>query len=186
MDSSNLKIICYTGGSCGDLVTALIDPTDAMLNTEFKTVIHAEERTKLKKPHLFNTAEEKISYVNEIGTCYRSIPSHDLDFHVLQSHNFISITIQDKSTALWAAERFKRCHRPHVWKEMQNKCSASSVSDYADILIHYSNMVKTRTSKLIKLEDIVSGNLIKTLEDIANLSISEQGRAFYQSWLDVQ
>lgn len=186
MDSSNLKIVCYTGGCCGDLVAALIDPTGSTLNTEFKTVIHNVDRLKLKKPHVFNTVKDKISYVKEMSTSYLSIPSHDLDFHVLQQHSFIAITVHDKNTALWAAERFKRCHRPHVWEEVQNQCGAASVSDYADMLIDYSNMVKNYTDQLIKLEDIVSGHLVQPLQNIIENSISQKGKSFYQQWLEIQ
>ncbi len=186
MDPSSLKIVCYTGGTCGDLVTALIDPLDATLNSEFCTVIHDTQRAKLKKPHLFDNDQEKIIYLLEISKHYRSVPSHDLNFHVAQQHDFISITVVDRDVAVWAAERFKRCHRPHVWEEMQKVCGAKSIEDYAEILIHYSAMVQKHTAKLIQLEDIVSGKLIKSLEDLLKVDLPEHSKNFYQAWLDMQ
>lgn len=186
MAADLLNIVCYTGGTCGDLVTAVIDPTGAELNRGLKTVMHCPQRAKLKKPHLFASTEEKICYINTVNSQYQSIPSHDLDFHVSQRHSFISITVQNSSTALWAAERFKNCHRQHVWEEMQKFCGATSVNDYADILIHYSNMVRTHTTKLIQLEDIVQGNLTSVVEGITGMPVSESGKVFYQSWLEIQ
>lgn len=186
MAADLLNIVCYTGGTCGDLVTAVIDPTGAELNHDLKTVMHLAQRAKLKKPHLFASTEEKVCYINEVKSQYQSISSHDLDFHVSQRHSFISITVQDPSTALWAAERFKNCHRPQVWEEMQKFCGATSVKDYADILIHYSNMVTDHTTKLIQLEDIVQGKLTSVIEDIIEIPVSESGKAFYQSWLEIQ
>ena len=38
MDDDNLKIVCYTGGTCGDLISALIDSSGSKLNHIFKTV----------------------------------------------------------------------------------------------------------------------------------------------------
>lgn len=186
MEPGDLKIICYTGGTCGDLVTAVIDPTGATLNQRLNTVTHTAYRTKLKKPHLFFNNDEKLQYLGDIKSQYQSIPSHDLDFHVSKKHDFISITVQDKNIALWAAERFKNCHRPHVWEEMQRVCGANSVDDYADILIHYSTAVKNHTNKLIQLEDILAGKLIESLELGLSLTISEQGKDFYHSWISVQ
>lgn len=186
MEPNLLNIVCYTGGTCGDLVTAVIDPKDATLNHKLKTVIHHAQRSKLKKPHLFSSIEEKVSYISEVKPQYQSIPSHDLDFHSSHQHNFISITVEDPSIALWAAERFKNCHRPYVWEEMQKFCGATSVKDYADILIHYSNMVKSHTTKLIRLEDIVLGKLISVVEDIIDMPVSKASKIFYQSWLEIQ
>lgn len=186
MDSNSLKIICYTGGTCGDLITALIDPVDAVLNSELGTVTHTVDRAKLKKPHLFNNNLEKANYLLEAASHYRSIPSHDLDFHVEQQHDFMSITVNDPTIAVWAAERFKKCHRPHVWAEMQKVCGAKSIEDYANILIHYSNMVQKHTNKLIQLEDIVSGQLINVLEKLISTELSDHSKNFYQAWLDMQ
>jgi hypothetical protein len=43
--------VCYCGGTCGDLISALIDNSDAYLHNN--TVKHASLRERLKKPHQF-------------------------------------------------------------------------------------------------------------------------------------
>ena len=181
MDTTTLKIICYTGGTCGDLIAAMIDSTD----TEFEssTVMHVQHRQRLKKPHTFANDEEKDQYIQEIAGQYCSIPSHDLAYHVRRSHGFISITVQDFNVAMWAARRFRGLHRPHVWQEMQTACGASSTEDYAQLLIDYSNMVVNHTMDVVKLEDIRNGH---ALDALSKLGINSQHKNLYHNWLDLQ
>jgi hypothetical protein len=178
MESDDLRIICYTGGTCGDLLSAMIDPTDVEL--EFGAISHVMERQRLKKPHTFANHEEKDQYIVTIAKQYLSIPSHDLDYHVSRSHKFIAITVQDLSIAVWAANRFRSMHRPHVWEEMQSNCGASTIEDYAQMLIHYSNMVVNHTENIVKLEDILAGQAIDSLE---KLGINNLDKNLYQTWL---
>jgi hypothetical protein len=181
MDSNSLKIVCYTGGTCGDLIAAMIDSTHARFQNT--TVIHSADRQRLKKPHTFANDEEKDQYITEISSRYQSIPSHDLDYHVRRSHRFIAITVQDFKTAMWAARRFRLLHKPHVWQEMQTACGASSIEDYAQLLIDYSNMVVNHTTDIVKLEDIHNGRAIQALN---KLGINYQYKNLYQNWLDLQ
>lgn len=184
MDANTLKIICYTGGTCGDLITAMIDYRDAKF--DFKAVIHNEERRQLKKPLTFTNDEEKDIYIQQISKQYNSIPSHDLDYHVKRKHQFISITVEHPKVALWAATRFKQLHRPHVWEEMQRACGSNTVKDYAQILIHYSNMVKSHTDQIITLESIKKGNAIEELEKILRYDLTVGGKNLYRNWLNLQ
>lgn len=186
VESNSLKIVCYTGGTCGDLITALIDPTDVEFNTLLKTLNHNITRLKLKKPHLFLSNKEKDSYLQEISKQYTSIPSHDLEYHAQQNHSFISITVNDFDVALWAASRFKNCHRPNVWKEMVAKCGAESINDYAQILIDFSQLARQHTDKLVKLEDIKQGNVIEPLEKILDYRLPSTNKNIYYNWLKMQ
>lgn len=186
MVPNNLKIVCYTGGTCGDLITALIDASNIKFDFFLKTLIHDPTRSQLKKPHLFSSNEDKDSYLQDISKQYNSVPSHDLEYHTLRGHLFISITVEDFDTALWAAQRFKDCHRAHVWEEMINKCGAKSVKDYAQILIDFSRLVRQHTDKIVKLEDIKNGNVIEPLEKIINHSLPQKNRNIYRNWLDIQ
>lgn len=176
-----VNVICYTGGTCGDLVTALIDSKNSRFYQT--TVIHDQDRTKLKKPHLFNNDSEKDQYVNDIAKQYLSIPSHDLNYHINRQHNFIGITVQNHKIAKWAASRFKKLHRPHVWEEMCTACGAKTLDDYAQILIDYSSLVSQYTDKLIKLEDIIDG---KAINSLANLGIADCNKNLYNNWLALQ
>ena len=183
MDNNNI-IVCYTGGTCGDLITAMIDHRDATFNST--SVVHNEPRRQLKKPMSFANDETKDIYLQQILKQYNSIPSHDLDYHVKRKHQFISITVEDPTVALWAATRFKLLHRPHVWNDMQRACGASTIEDYAQILIHYSNMVKMYTDQIITLESIRHGTAILELEKLMHSKISTGGKNFYQTWLRLQ
>lgn len=180
MDPNNY-IVCYTGGTCGDLITALIDSTDAQIKNG--AVIHLAGRSRLKKFHLFNSTEEKNSYLTDIFQQYNSIPSHDLDYHVRQQHNFVSIVVNSFKTAQWAAKRFKSLHRPHVWEEMAKTCGAESVDDYGQLLLHYSAMVKKLTAHTLSLEKILNGYIVDDLENIIGQQLSNDSKLFYQLWL---
>jgi hypothetical protein len=173
------NIVCYTGGACGDLITALIDSSDVVLNNN---VVHLPaERSKFKKPFLFNNELEKNLYLVEMKKRYRSIPSHDIEYHKDNSHDFIGITVTDYNLAVWAAQRFKKLHRDHVWEEMTKSCGANSVSDYAQILIDYSKMSEKFTNRIVRLEDIVNGNAIKSLSSF-NIKVSDEAAKFYDTW----
>lgn len=181
-----LIIVCYAGGTCGDLVTAMIDPTEAIINTNLGTIEHVEFRRQLKKPHLFSTNEEKDRYLISVKEKYKSIPSHDLDFHVARGHKFVSITVEDFDVAIWAAERFKKCHRPHVWEEMKKFCGADDIAGYAQIMIDFSKVVVQHTNNVVKLEDIKTGKVIPALQSILGYELDAENKDFYNNWLNVQ
>lgn len=184
MDSTNLKIVCYTGGTCGDLITAMIDPRDTAFRDQ--AVRHDTQRQRLKKPLSFANDSEKDDFIQQIQQQYASIPSHDLEYHVRRGHKFISVIVQDFDTARWAADRFKRLHRPQVWDEMQRACGATTVDDYANMLIDYSNMVKRHTDLVIHLESIVQGQAVPAVESILGYKLDKPGHNIYQNWLWLQ
>jgi len=176
-------IVCYTGGTCGDLLSALIDPQDACV-LENGTVLHVPERVRLKKPHLFASDDEKDQYIRSVE--YRSISSHDTDYHVRQNHPFLSVRVQSMPTAIWAANRFKSLHREHVWAEMQRRCGADNIKDYAQTLIDYGNMIVQRASVFITMEEILKGSAIEFLVHNLNIEISCQSKDIYDRWLSMQ
>ena len=177
-----IDIICYTGGTCGDLITALIDSRGAYFKG--KAMMFDLERMQLKKPHMFNSHTEKDQYIANMSVKYQSIPSHDLDYHVQGKHAMIGITVQDMDTALWAAERFKQLHRPHVWLEMQTACGANSVGDYAQIMIDFSNQLQQHTDRTVSLESIRAGTVLDQLGQLTTLSPTSKN--LYQNWQDLQ
>jgi hypothetical protein len=184
MDTRDLKIVCYTGGTCGDLITAMIDHRDSTFY--FKAVMHDTQRQRLKKPLSFTNDEEKDVYLQQISGQYNSIPSHDLDYHLKRKHQFISIAVEDPKVALWAANRFKHLHKPHVWQEMQQACGSTTVEDYAEILRHYSDMVRQHTDKIISLESIRQGRAIEELESVLSIQVDRSGQNLYRNWLLLQ
>jgi hypothetical protein len=176
-----MKIICYTGGTCGDLLTAMIDPTD--IDTASGRIILTAPRSRLKKPQAFRCDLEKDQYLDQIGQEYASIPSHDLDYHIRAGHNFISITVTDFDLAVWAANRFKQIHKPHVWEEMQKFCGATTIEEYAQRIIDYSNLVRYHTDSIVPLEKLVSGQAIDLLSRFVDTDINAD---IYKNWLEHQ
>lgn len=177
-----MEIVCYLGGTCGDLVAAVIDPTGARLLGP--AVHHASDRVRLKKPHLFDDNTAKDTYLRSVSA--NSISSHDLDYHVRRKHNFITIVISNRPAADWAAERFRALHRPEVWQEMQEKCGAQDVDGYAQIMLDYSNMVIQHAWKHVNLEDIIAGRLISVLQQDFGIIPSPRAQDFYRHWIESQ
>ena len=179
MGHSKMNIVCYTGGTCGDMISAILDPN----GTRFRhTAVMMDDpnRSRLKKPYLFQSDLDKDQYLIEIEKKYQSIPSHDLDYHVRKKHNFIGITVQDQAVALWAAKRFKQLHRAHVWEEMVAACGANTVEDYAQIMIDFSNLVKLHTDRTVTLESIRAGTALD------NPILKTANKNVYRNWMDLQ
>ena len=126
-----IEIICYAGGTCGDLIAALIDSKGAYFRN--KAVMFKQERLRFKKPHAFADDEERDQYLAEMTLKYKSIPSHDLQYHLRRKHNFIGITVSDWNTAQWASKRFKELHQSHVWEDM----IAASGADFYTVAKRY-------------------------------------------------
>jgi hypothetical protein len=176
-----IEVICYTGGTCGDLISALIDP--AGVEFSHSMVMHLEDRRRLKKPHMFDSDLDKDNYMKYVNEKYLSIPSHDLDYHVRRNHTFVGITVKDRNIATKAATRFKKLHRDEVWASMSKACGAQTIDDYAQILLDYSNMVKQHTDRTIQLERIFNGDAVRCLEE---LGINNCKEHIYKNWLDIQ
>lgn len=177
------EIVCYNGGACGDLIVSLIDATDVDLDIANGKIVLSSERIRFKKPHSFANDDEKDKYLDFISNKFMSIPSHDLKYHLDRSHDILGITVDDYKIALWAAIRFKNLHRPHVWQEMSKFCNGDSIEKYAQIMIDFSKVLRLNTNKIIRLEDIVSGQLISKLESVINKEISIDLANIYINWL---
>jgi hypothetical protein len=173
-----MNIICYTGGTCGDVITALFDSTGTSYRGN--TVMIDADRSRLKKPHEFANNTDKDQYLMEMVTKYQSIPSHDLAFHALRQHEFIGITVNDRAVALWAAQRFKDLHRPYVWAEMTAACGIDTVEDYAQMMLDFSNLIVQHTNKIVTLESIRAGTALQ------NPILENANKDFYNTWLQLQ
>ena len=166
----NLTIVCFTGGTAGDIISEILDPRDLTL-----------ERQKLKKPHLFKTDLEKDLFLQT--TEYSSIPSHDFAYHRSRSHKLLGIVCRDMPTALWAANRFKQLHRPHVWKEMTAFCGADTVEAYAEMILDFGNMLASYTSNVLYLDNIIKGYAVENLKELGYLT---PGVNNYKEWINTQ
>lgn len=166
------------GGMFGDLIAGMLDPTDAEIRSN--RIRHPKERCRLKKPHSFANDLEKDRYVSAIFDQYRSIPSHDLDYHINKRHQFLTITVTDEKIALEAATRFQNLHETHVWEEMQKTCGAATVTDYANLMFDYSKHAKRYTDLVLPIEDIYNRTAAFTLTKLGFV-INKDGRDFYDA-----
>jgi hypothetical protein len=170
------------GGTCGDLVTALLDPFCIELGKKGNVVI-SDGRSLLKKPHLFPSDKDKDRYLEETFSWCNSLPSHDLDYHARQHHKFIGISVNTRNCAQWAAIRFQALHRPAVWEEMVRSCGATDVDGYAQMILDFSNMLAMHTQDVLSLEDILAGNAITRLSEIIKNQINSEAHILYDNWL---
>lgn len=180
MDQNGI-VVCYMGGMFGDLIVGTIDSLDAKFKNS--RIEHNINRTKLKKPHSFASIDKKDDYLTEIFTQYKSIPSHDLEYHINSKHRFLGITVSDRKLAIKAAARFQCLHAPHVWEEMRAKCGANSTNEYAERMIDYSWLVKQHTDLIMPLEDIYKGRAVETLKSFG-ITIGYREKNFYVNGLD--
>lgn len=181
VENSQVNIVCYTGGACGDLITALIEVGDTQIAGSAVKI--NKDRLKLKKPYLFSSDQEKDAYLNLVRSKYKSISSHDFEYHKKNNHKIIVIDVDDWDNALWAARRFKNLHKDVIWKQIMSDCNISSVTDYAKLMIDFSQMATNYATCSIKLSDITNGNLIEKLHTVYKLQLDSSAEQFYKKWL---
>lgn len=186
--AGDLKIlpVVYMGGTCGDLITAMIDMRDVTFDAVFPKIKMPMDRQRLKKPHTFSDDTEKDKYLNDIAMIYTSISSHDIDYHVRRKHRFVGIRVRDSNTAIWAAKRFQNVHRPQVWQSVSRACNIDTVEQYAQLMIDYGNMISQHTSSILELEDIVSGQVVSILENIIGCRLGRDAVNCYCNWQHLQ
>jgi hypothetical protein len=171
-------IVCYMGGTCGDLIAAMIDGRDVDVSGQ---AMHPAQRQRLKKPHLFANEIEMDLYLAQISKTYRSIPSHAIEYHMNQKHDFLGIDVSDWDTAIWAATRFKKIHAPQVWQEMTKHCGAATVEAYAENLIDFGSLIRQHARHVIPLEYIRNGRAVDRLSSI--ISLDKSAHNLYKQWL---
>lgn len=171
------------GGTCGDLITMLLDPYYTQTTAQGSVQLQ-DNRSRLKKPHLFTDDAEKDRYLEHIFSRYYSIPSHDLNYHIRRHHKFIGIAVNTLDAAYWAADRFKRLHRPEVWDQVMQVTGIEDTSEYAQMMLDFSNLLVKHTTSVLLLEDILAGNAIAKLTELGSVPASSNTmEEIYQDWL---
>jgi hypothetical protein len=160
-------IVCYVGGTAGDVISQILDPSELTLH-----------RQKLKKPHLFANDQEKNLFLETSN--FASVPSHDFEYHSNYNHKLLGIVCRYRSDSLWAAHRFKKLHRPQVWKEMTTFCGADTEEAYAQAILDFGNMLANYTSNVLYLDDVINGCAIDRLHE---LGYQTPGEYKYKKWL---
>ena len=176
-------IICFAGGTYGDIVTVMLDSKNCKLVQDkgYPIFTLPKDRIKLKLPHLFLNAEEKNNYIKQMNKKYLSIPSHDLDFHLQNKHNFFGVVCEDKNLRLKASKRFKT-----LYQNPENMSNSTSIEQYANDILEMSKKIINSGNQYIDLAQIISGNLIDVIERKHNIEINEKNKNFYKNWLKLQ
>ena len=160
-------IVCFVGGTAGDIIAQILDPQEL-----------TPARQQLKKPHLFANDTDKDLFL--ATTEFTSVPSHDFDYHHRRQHNILGIVCRNLFQAQWAAERFKKLHRSHVWKEMTAFCGAETPDAYAHAIIDFGNIVATYTDNVVYLDEILTGHAVAKLQ---TMGYQTPGQEIYKTWL---
>jgi|TARA_R110000823_G_scaffold222275_1_gene350611 hypothetical protein len=174
-----MNIILYMGGCCGDIVTGLIDAKGISISSGRCIVLN--ERSKLKRSFQFNNDKERDEYITTANVYWKSLPSHDADYHLRNKHSYTGIVCSDWETAIWAATRFRILHTDIVWNRMSKVSGAKSIEEYAQLIMDFSNMIKPDAYKIIDLKDIVNGHAVSKLKSLTDLD--DCATIIYNQWL---
>jgi hypothetical protein len=181
MGNQELIVVCYMGGTYGDMVAGLINED---LKTDFiwQVARPNEEVSKLKKPHTFGSDQEKDEYINSISSEYKCILSHDQDYHFKRGHNVLGIVVTTMKSALRCAKRFRAAHRAHVWKEMMDRCGAKTIEEYAEMMLHYSSAIEKQSKWIISTDEIQDGRVLERITQITGKSLTKSTQNSYKNW----
>lgn len=172
-------IVCYNGGCFGDLITALIDTTDAVINNG--TVIHNRSRLRLKEYFNFKSDHEKDDYLSN-HTEYKSVASHDIKYHIKKRHPFIGIVTEDLNVALQLSIRFLKL-KEEVYN-ITDTTNFKNVNEHANTILNSSKLIKTFSKRIITAESILAGTGLSDLGKLTDLDINSEN--FYNKWLKEQ
>jgi len=174
------KLILYMGGCCGDIVTGLIDTKG--ISIQSGKCVMLKERAKLKRSFVFENDAQKNTYILSSGKHWKSLPTHDTEFHLKQKHEYIGITCKNKKVAIWCAERFRNLHTPVVWERICKTISITSTDEYAQTIIDFSDYIGTYAKHTLDIDDIIEGNAIEKLKEFTELDITST--IMYSQWLE--
>jgi hypothetical protein len=175
-------IVCYMGGTCGDLVSAVIDSTGIAIN-ENGRVILPKDRRRLKRPYDFLNDDEKDHMLNLITA--KSIASHDYIYHLKKKHALLCIGVYDVESAKLAAARFKKLTDKNYWELASKTNNISTVDAWADLYLNYSNkLIKTERIKILDIRDIFNGKLLDKLKEMT-IEVDPTADSIYKNWLEL-
>lgn len=180
--SAKKTIVCFAGGTSGDLVVAMIDSLDCGYEINDHRINLTKDRSGMKKPWMFKNADEKRNYITDTFEIYDSLPSHDIDFHIGEkSENVIGITCFDKVLRDKSASRFKNLHRSEVWDSLTKVTNTTTLDQYSNDILEVSKKLKNNFLT-IDLSQIVGGNLLDPLHQMG-FDITVKSGSLYDDWL---
>jgi hypothetical protein len=175
-----MYIISNTSGSCGDIVSAVIDPTYIRLIP--KGMIHAPFRNGLIKPNLSEDDIEKF-ILQASSKGFKSIESLYPKIGSTYSLNdtintYIAINVSTEAEVNWCLNKISILFPSNIFHSTEYKADSKSAEDIQTAMTNQLLQV----DYVINLSDILSGNLISVLSEFVTEPLDEQ---LYQNWLDL-
>ena len=178
--------VLYNSGTGGDMVSAVIDPTDYIVTDIDVRASAGSERANFKKSiidlkqlgknssSILFDQYGKTDYLKNIEKKYLAVTtSHDFIFIEHEHANDIDIIIIDDSDPKYNKWGMERCSM--ILPEHH-----SATSDILDDRIKRVNDAKKYTDKIIPFSDILEGRLISVLEQWVDTPLNTE---IYNYWL---
>jgi len=172
-----MTLIVYVGGACGNLVAAMIDDSQYILDKYDLKHIQHSPLTKWKEglPEWWNISDDETRYkimdqaYNTDSLQFPSIASHYVFYHASRKHDYIGIDITDSLD--WCIARQIKAF-PGILK--------FRTVGHREKLTHRNSVVISNTKKIIRVSDIINGQLLDKLSQFVNGPFNEK---LYEKWL---
>jgi hypothetical protein len=180
--NAHKTIVCFAGGTSGDLVVSVLDPKNCDYNPSQGKVKISKDRSVMKKFWQFTNTKQKKDAIKNGFENYDSLPSHDVDFHIDHGQDkVIGITCFDKDLRDRSATRFKNLHSNQVWDSLTKVSKTETIEQYSDDILQISRKLE-RAFTTIDLKEIIKGNLISRLTEM-EYTISDESLEIYKKWM---
>ena len=162
-------IILYQGGSGGDMLSAIIDNRDYYFDGNLFR-LHNFDRIKLRNRKYVKgmTDIDRDMYIQE--TTYKSLASHQLNYHIDRKHRYIHIDCSDPMMAKWIINRFHKLYDGEDWYQRTQP----------DSILNWAKRASEHAYLNIDLRDILNGKLIEILKPHVDTPLNS---VLYESWL---
>ena len=154
--------ILYQPGAYGDLVTSIIDRKDYEISSN--RMIPNSERILANKISSATTHKEIDIIYAEFAKEYKAISHHMFMYLILSKHDFILI---DTSSDI----DFEHCHTRAF--TLDPSYHYKSLEHDKKRYIPLINNAKEKTNKIIRLHDILNGNLLVVLKQWIHTPLNE-------------
>ena len=175
-------IVCFAGGTSGDIVVAVMDPKNCKHDPEKARIKIPKDRAEMKMFWTFQGVEQKNNFIRKTFENYDTIPSHDVNFHISQgAENVLGITCFDKDLRDRSAKRFKAIHTDQDWDSLLKVTKTETVDQYSDDILSISKKLNDNFPT-IDLSSIINGTLIEKLGALG-YQIPDVGISLYDRWI---
>jgi hypothetical protein len=179
-----MMVVLYAGGDGGNLVAAIVDSSQYFLDIyDFKHVEYSP-LTKWKESctvwDAAKTNDERWKIMDDdfhdASKNFPIIASHRIEYHINRRHNMLIIESTSPAAEQW---RLSRLTKIFPWWDTQSHPAFNNEKN-KQIQMRLLTAMQY-TDKIIKLEDIINGKLIKVMKQWTDLPLNEE---LYKMWLD--